>query len=94
MDELNLDKQSRNPVNNMAASIDNISKANKNIVPPLMRSHKKTYTCFRKFTYSCLKIDQLLFYRQYLINPLTDNTILDWFKLKQIADDNFKVHEK
>ena len=27
-------------------------------------------------------------------NPLPDNKILDWSKLKQIADDIFKVHLK
>ena len=28
-----------------------------------------------------------------LINPLPDDTILDWSKLKQYADDNFKFDE-
>ena len=29
----------------------------------------------------------------YLFNPLPDNKILDWSKLKECADDNFKFDE-
>ena len=29
----------------------------------------------------------------YVLNPLPDYKILDWFILKQIADDNFKFNE-
>ena len=29
----------------------------------------------------------------YHFNPLPDKTILDWFNLKQFADDNFKLDE-
>ena len=29
-----------------------------------------------------------------VLNPLPDDNILDWSKLKQIADDMFKVHFK
>ena len=40
-DELSWDEQGRNPANNMAATVGHFSKLNKNIVPPLIRRHKK-----------------------------------------------------
>ena len=42
-DDLSQDEKGRNPANNMAAPHRHISKAKRNIEPPLMRRHNKVH---------------------------------------------------
>ena len=40
-----------------------------------------------------LRLDSVMIFHRDTFNPLPDDKILDWSKLKQFADDNFKFDE-